>query len=529
MISVRVFCMAVLICMASAAQAPIAQVATGLKTPFTFVAFGDTRFTDPAEKVASNAKARQLIVKGIADAHPAFISVGGDITWNGNEAGDWKVYDQETAIWQEQRIPVYPILGNHDLHGPEAVALANYFQRYPFLDHHRFYSVRAERMLMLDLDSALEETTGPQGNWLNAQLDALPADVDFVFIVMHHPPYTSSTDAKPMGGGHSVRSREMDLAAQLEARQARTRARIIVLSSHVHNYERHERGGVTYFVTGGGGAHAYPIERAPGDPIQDHRVNYHVLLVKIEPGLATVTMRRLGLEAAVPEWTTEDTVRIIAPANPAAAQAPGPGLPGERIASEDPQVRDFHAVPLKLPGLRLFRSGSPLRDLKGQPQDARRQALADKALAHLRDLGIATIVSLEDPAEGEGNPLVRMERKAAEGAGITFLSEPMVNERLKDMGPEAIRSWLQAVERDIRNSASRGAVLVHCAAGHDRTGIAVAYLRITVDGWTADQAIQEMRDLGHNWPKFSTDGGRSSWHEAFLRSTTAPTLVSRSK
>lgn len=29
------------------------------------------------------------------------------------------------------------------------------------------------------------------------------------------------------------------------------------------NCERHEHAGVTYFVSGGGAAHAYPIERAP--------------------------------------------------------------------------------------------------------------------------------------------------------------------------------------------------------------------------------------------------------------------------
>jgi len=48
----------------------------------------------------------------------------------------------------------------------------------------------------------------------------------------------------------------------LEARQAHAPFRIVVFNGHVHNYERHEHGGITYFVTGGGGAHAYPIERA---------------------------------------------------------------------------------------------------------------------------------------------------------------------------------------------------------------------------------------------------------------------------
>jgi hypothetical protein len=32
--------------------------------------------------------------------------------------------------------------------------------------------------------------------------------------------------------------------------------------------ERHEHNGITYFVTGGGGAHAYSIERAPSDLFQ---------------------------------------------------------------------------------------------------------------------------------------------------------------------------------------------------------------------------------------------------------------------
>ena len=73
--------------------------------------------------------------------------------------------------------------------------------------------------------------------------------MDFVFIVLHHPPYTSSSDAKTFGGGHSARSQEQKLAKTLEARQQNLRARIVVFSGHVHNYERHEHGGVTYFVT----------------------------------------------------------------------------------------------------------------------------------------------------------------------------------------------------------------------------------------------------------------------------------------
>ena len=35
--------------------------------------------------------------------------------------------------------------------------------------------------------------------------------------------------------------------------------------------------------------------------------------------------------------------------------------------------------------------------------------------------------------------------------------------------------------------------------------------------WPVDQAIDEMRRYGHNWPKFSHNGGVSSWQEDHLR------------
>ncbi|MGB7861938.1 MAG: metallophosphoesterase, partial [Candidatus Sulfotelmatobacter sp.] len=246
---------------------------------------------------------------------------GGEIVYNGYDKDDWKVYDTETAVWREKKIPVYPALGNHDLHGDEKIALANYFERYPDLRNSRYYSVRAANTLMLVLDSSLDEISGPQGQWLNKKLDHLPGDVDFVLVVLHHPPYTSSSDMKMFGGGHSARSKEQDLARMLEARQQNLRARIVVFSGHVHNYERHEHGGVTYFVTGGAGAHAYPIERAKDDPFQSKQVNYHYLQVEDDQGKLKITMNRLDLTSGTPVWTQPDSVTIAVPT--ARAAAPG--------------------------------------------------------------------------------------------------------------------------------------------------------------------------------------------------------------
>ncbi len=297
----------------STAQASSADLQLKVSVPFRFVAYGDTRFHDPKDTEAANPPVRVALVQAIAEANPAFICFTGDIVYNGYDTNDWKVWDTETSIWRDKNIPVYPALGNHDLHGDEKIALGNYFQRFPDLKNSRYYSMRAANTLTLVLDSALDETSGPQGQWLANKLDNIPADVDFVFLMFHHPPYTSSSDAKLFGGGHSARPHEQALAKMLEERQPHARARFVVFSGHVHNYERHEHGGVTYFVTGGGAAHAYPIDRAPDDPFQSKEINYHYLLVEVDHQQLKITMNRLQLNNGKAVWTQPDSVKISLP------------------------------------------------------------------------------------------------------------------------------------------------------------------------------------------------------------------------
>jgi len=281
-----------------------------VKVPFRFVAYGDMRFHDPKDTEAANPLVRVALVQAIAEVNPAFVSLTGDVVYNGYDADDWKVWDRETSIWREKKIPVYPALGNHDLHGPEKVALSNYFERFPDLKNSRYYSLRAANTLILLLDSSLDEVTGAQGQWLVEKLDHVPVDVDYVFVMLHHPPYTSSSGAKLFGGGHSARSLEKQLAKMLEEHQAQARFRILVFSGHVHNYERHEHGGVTYFVSGGGAAHAYPIHRNPDDPFQSKEINYHYLLVEVDQHQLKITMHRLELVNGKAIWTQPDSVQI---------------------------------------------------------------------------------------------------------------------------------------------------------------------------------------------------------------------------
>lgn len=302
-------------------QKPV-DLKLNVSVPFHFVAYGDTRFHDPNDTGAANPAVRVTLVQAIAAANPAFVCFTGDIVYNGNDTNDWRIWDNETSIWRDKKIPIYPALGNHDLHGDENIALVNYFQRFPALKNSRYYSVKAANTLTLVLDSALAETDGPQGQWLARKLDSIASDVDFVFLIFHHPPYTSSSDDRKFGGGHSARLPEQQLAKMLENRQAHARVRFVVFSGHVHNYERHEHGGVTYFVTGGGAAHAYPIERADDDPFQSKEINYHYLLVEVEHQQLKVTMNRVELNDGKAAWSQPDSVKItLATATSASAAA----------------------------------------------------------------------------------------------------------------------------------------------------------------------------------------------------------------
>ena len=92
------------------------------------------------------------------------------------------------------------------------------------------------------------------------------------------------------------------------------RTRVIVVGSHVHNYERFERDGVTYLVSGGGGAKPLPVLRMSGE-LSGLRtsVNFHYLRFTLQGGRLTVTMVRFeAAEPAEDPWSEPDRFEISA-------------------------------------------------------------------------------------------------------------------------------------------------------------------------------------------------------------------------
>ena len=245
---------------------------TPSKRSWALIAYGDTRFTDPADHLNSNPEARQALVRKIAEEKPSVLLISGDLPFHGGEANDYVQYQRETQPWRQAGIRVFPAIGNHELYDPRDrngcnTCLANWWNTFPELRGRRWYSVRFGEAYIITLDSNLELTPGSeQSQWLSEQLKELPKGVRYVFISMHHPPIG---DPVHLNTSHNARPNEQAVAQQLEEVAKRIKAKIVVIAGHIHNYERFQRGGVDYLVSGGGGAKPYQVDRSPMDLYQD--------------------------------------------------------------------------------------------------------------------------------------------------------------------------------------------------------------------------------------------------------------------
>jgi hypothetical protein len=285
-----------------------------LHKPVTLIAYGDMRFTDPANREATNPDARQALVARIAKEKPDAILLNGDVPWHGGDKGDYSVFRAETEVWRASHLRVYPALGNHEFSRCEVPqCLENWWTTFPELRNRRWYSVALGRELYaiaLDSDTSLLPGSD-QRQWLEAQISSLPASVRFVLITLHHPPVADIQ--KNFNVDHNPRPNEISLANFLKGAAASRKARFLVSAGHIHNYERAVQDDVVYLVSGGGGAHPYPVERTPSDLYQDRAFpNFHYLKFVLEGKTMKASMYRLDLDAASPEWQEKDTFELRA-------------------------------------------------------------------------------------------------------------------------------------------------------------------------------------------------------------------------
>jgi hypothetical protein len=284
--------------------------------PLTFVVYGDTRFTQ--RDGVANPVARRALIGRVASERPAAIFIGGDLVYDGSDPADYETYRTETEVWSQAKIPIFPALGNHEFRGCDqdaSVCLANWWRAAapsavrPF----RWYSVALGSkilVLLLDSDSSLKSGS-EQRTWFEQQITNPGSQVQFVLVVMHYPPVRDPVFPRAKD--------EQEIERYLSKHTHALPARVIVVGSHVHNYERFFRGDVTYLVSGGGGAKPVPALRLFGELSKlKTGENFHYIRFRLEGADLQGTMVRFDPKGnAEAAWTEPDRFASKAKDGPA--------------------------------------------------------------------------------------------------------------------------------------------------------------------------------------------------------------------
>ncbi len=261
--------------------------------PLRIVVYGDMRFTDPSNTSDTQPGVRKWLAQKVGEEKPDILLLTGDMPFHGSNADDWKVYFQETALWTQEHLRIYPTIGNHEGLPDPRSGMRNYFAAYPLIDQHRWYSVQMGNIYLITLDSSNFLGAGwIQRTWLESQLAHLPPSVDFVFFLFHIPLVSDLQTAFMLGiPDHDT----LALRHYLEAQAAASHAKFVVFNGHIHNYERFETNGITHVITGGGGARPYPVFIRGDQDLYHARTypNFHYLVITLQGKHADVKMYRV--------------------------------------------------------------------------------------------------------------------------------------------------------------------------------------------------------------------------------------------
>jgi phosphatidylserine/phosphatidylglycerophosphate/cardiolipin synthase-like enzyme len=248
--------------------------------------------------------------------------------------------------------PVFPAMGNHDVqpsnnngqHYLDAFVLPTNGASATFPDHaERYYSFDYGPMHVTVLDTELA-FQGPDTTRRQAQLAWADADLSsttqpWKIAMFHRPPYSS-------GGEHG---------SDLEVRQAfdpifERNGVQLVITGHEHDYERTvpinvsnpSGAGVTYIVTGGGGAPLYPSGSDTWTAYSESRHEY----LRGSADACTLDIQAVGADSAVFDGVT--LTQCAAPPdteNPTAAiSTPASGANVSGIVEVDVAATDNVAV-----------------------------------------------------------------------------------------------------------------------------------------------------------------------------------------
>lgn len=272
-----------------------------------FILVGDTQSTSHWEFGRErNDRERKRIIDEITRCDPAFVIHLGDLTTRGSSKKHWQEFDDFHKEFREKKIPFFPILGNHELYGSDERALDYYFARFPHLEKKRWYSFVWKNVGLILLDSNFptltKEQIKEQAQWTLGELERFEREgsIDAVIVCCHEPPFTNSRVVAPNKNSEKYFA---DPFVQFHKTS-------LFFSGHGHTYERFQREGKFFIVSGGGGG---PRHHVTIDP---QKCLYHDLFPGSEQRFfhfCEVEMSHQGLAYRVHRLEPDATFAIVDP------------------------------------------------------------------------------------------------------------------------------------------------------------------------------------------------------------------------
>ncbi len=206
-----------------------------IERPFQFVVIGDSQ---NGEEVYTQ------LMRALVERKPRFLIHLGDMIHIPHEK-DWQAFFETS---KQIDFPFFPVVGNHDV-GVTTRGREIYRKQLSLPGGKTYYAFRAGKILFIVLDS--EEGKGKiiaeQRAWLENIL--LSSTETFKFVFLHRPLFLPRYSLKTGRGLDKYPLERDDLHRLFVKTGVKT-----VFAGDDHRYDRTEKDGVLYLISGGGGA-----------------------------------------------------------------------------------------------------------------------------------------------------------------------------------------------------------------------------------------------------------------------------------
>ncbi len=236
----------------------------GNNQPFTFGIFGDMR---------SGVKKHNQIVQLLTKRNPAFSVYLGDLCYK----SDYSYWKDEFFTNNElnliAKVPFSNAVGNHEGWKPNTEAFLEGVPKVS--NHHAYYDYYYGDIHFIVISTEHRFGKGSeQYNFLKNVLENSKGK--FKVVSMHIPAYA--------GGGHGENKKLIELSRDLFVPNKVD----LVLTGHIHNYQRSFADGIHHLVVAGGGAPLYTPEGKDYTVVQYKKYNYGI--GEYSPGKLTITI-----------------------------------------------------------------------------------------------------------------------------------------------------------------------------------------------------------------------------------------------